>query len=193
MLLSDSAIRKRLQSQSICLEHISDTPEFNVYEQINPASLDFRLGNNFKFYKRDKTILIDPRDEQWRYVEEVIVPRDGYFIIHPGQFVLGVTMESIHIPSDLVGICEWKSSIGRLWLIIHSTAGLINPWWKGTITLEMTNLNEVPIKIYPGMKIGQYLFQTIEGQVEITYDKKVGSKYQWQIGVQESKFYKDNK
>jgi dCTP deaminase len=192
MILSDSSIKQRLQSESICLQHLPNTPEFDPYSQINPASIDFRLGNNFKFYKRNKTILIDPRDEQWRYVEEVIVPRDGYFIMHPGQFALGVTMESIHIPHDLVGICEWKSSIGRLWLIIHSTAGLINPWWKGTITLEMTNLNEVPIKLYPGMRIGQYLFQTIEWDVEVTYDKKTSSKYQGQIAVWESKFYKED-
>ena len=192
MILSDSSIKSRIQSGDIIFEHLPGTPEFNALEQIGPASIDFRLGNSFKSYKRDKTVLIDPHDDQKWHFDTTIVWRDEYFVLHPGQFVLGVTMEKIRIPYDLVARCEWRSSLWRLGLIIHSTAGFVDPGFEGTITLEMTNINEVPIKLYPGMKIGQYAFETLEGQVEMPYDQRPTSKYMGQIEVQESKLYKDN-
>ncbi len=192
MILSDTSIRARLASWDIWLDHIAGTPLFDIDSQIGPASVDFRLGNNFKFYTRDKTTLIDPYDDQGRHIQHISLGRDEYFVLHPGQFVLWVTMEKLRIPYDLVARCEWRSSLGRLWLIIHSTAGFIDPGREGTITLEMTNINEVPLKLYPGMKIGQYAFETIDGSVENTYDKRPTSKYYGQIDVQESKLYMDN-
>jgi len=93
-------------------------------------------------------------------------------MLHPGQFVLGVTMEKIRVPYDLVCRCEGRSSLGRLGIVIHSTAGFIDPGFEGTITLEITNINEVPIKLYPGMRFGQFAFQIVDGVVEVPYDKR---------------------
>lgn len=192
MILSDTAIRTRLASGDLRFEHLAGTPEFDTDSQIGPASLDFRLGNGFKFYTRDKTTLIDPYDDQGRHIQSLTLWRDEYFVLHPWQFVLWVTMEKVRVPYDLVARCEGRSSLGRLGLIIHSTAGFIDPGFEGTITLEMTNINEVPLKLYPGMKIGQYAFETIQWTVENTYDKRTTSKYYGQIEVQESRLYKDN-
>lgn len=115
------------------------------------------------------------------------IPFGSQFVIHPGQFVLGVTLEKLSVPYDLVARCEGRSSLGRLGIILHSTAGYIDPGFAGTITLEMTNINEVPVILYPGMRIGQFAFETIHGTVENTYDKRKGSKYMNQKLPEESR------
>jgi dCTP deaminase len=114
-------------------------------------------------YKLHKTMCIDPRQAVTLDEIETVEIADGdFFLLHPRDFVLGVTMEKIKIPYDLVARCEGRSSLGRLGLIIHSTAGFIDPGFEGTITLEITNINTVPIKLYPGMRIGQFAFERIE-------------------------------
>lgn len=154
--------------------------------------MDFRLGNFFKIYKRNKLQIIHPGEPiNPNAVETIEVPDGGEFILHPGQFVLGVTVEKIKVPYDLVARCEGRSSLGRLGIIIHSTAGFIDPGFEGTITLEITNINEVPIALNPGMRIGQFAFETIHGTVENTYDKRVGSKYMHQVLPEESRIVKD--
>ncbi len=189
MILSDSIIRERLRSGDIGLETRAD---YDVFEQIGPASVDFRLGNFFKIYKRDRLQIIDPGELiPAEAVETIEVPDGGRFILHPGQFVLGVTIEKIKVPYDLVARCEGRSSLGRLGIIIHSTAGFIDPGFEGTITLEITNINEVPIALKPGMRIGQFAFETILGTVENTYDKRRGSKYMHQVLPEESRIVKD--
>lgn len=189
MILSDSAIRARLESGSIKLE---TRPGYDIFEQIGPASIDFRLGNYFKVYKRDRLQIIHPEEPiASEAVEMIEVPDGGQFILHPGQFVLGVTIEKIGVPYDLVARCEGRSSLGRLGIIIHSTAGFIDPGFEGTITLEITNINEVPIALRPGMRIGQFAFETIHGTVENTYDKRRGSKYMHQVLPEESRIVKD--
>lgn len=190
MILSDSALRERITSGSIGLETES---EYNLLEQIGPASIDFRLGHHFKVYKRNKIATIDPQDPATLdgMTELFHIPTGDFFMLHPGQFVLGVTMEKIHVPYDLVARCEGRSSLGRLGIVIHSTAGFIDPWFEGTITLEITNVNEVPIKLYPGMRFGQFAFQTIEGTVEKPYDKREGSKYMHQNHPEESRIMED--
>lgn len=189
MILSDTSIRERLISGNIELE---TRPEYDVFEQIGPASVDFRLGNYFKVYKRDRLQIIDPGELiPAEAVETIEVPDGGQFILHPGQFVLGVTIEKIRVPYDLVARCEGRSSLGRLGIIIHSTAGFIDPGFEGTITLEITNINEVPIALKPGMRIGQFAFETIHGTVENTYDKRRGSKYMHQVLPEESRIVKD--
>jgi dCTP deaminase len=104
---------------------------------------------------------------------------------------LGVTLEKIKIPNNLVARCEWRSSIGRLWIVIHSTAWYIDPGFEWTITLEITNINEIPVALYPGMRIGQFAFQTIEGNVDIPYNERKWSKYNGQILPEESRVSKD--
>lgn len=189
MILSDSAIRTRLESGSIGLETRAN---YDIFEQIGPASVDFRLGNYFKIYKRDRLQIIDPGEPiPVESVEVIQIADGGQFILHPGQFVLGVTIEKIKVPYDLVARCEGRSSLGRLGIIIHSTAGFIDPGFEGTITLEITNINEVPIVLKPGMRIGQFAFETIQGTVVNTYDKRVGSKYMHQVLPEESRIIKD--
>jgi len=189
MILSDGEIKRRLSSWDIKVESLGD---YNVLEQIWPASLDFRLGNSFKIFRKSRQTVIDSR--KWvdaDHVETITLTDWDKFVLHPGDFVLWVTLEKIKIPYDLVARCEWRSSIWRLGVIIHSTAGFIDPWFEGTITLEMTNINEVPIALYTGMRIGQFAFETIVWEVENTYDKRKGSKYMNQVLPEESRISND--
>lgn len=189
MILSDTSIKQRIENWEIWMETFG---EYDVMKQIWPASLDFRLGNTFKIYRKSKQTVIDSKI--WvepSHVEVISVEYGDKFVLHPGDFVLWVTLEKIKIPYDLVARCEWRSSIGRLWVIIHSTAGFIDPGFEGTITLEMTNINEVPVVLYPGMRIGQFAFETIHGTVENTYDKRIGSKYMHQVIPEESRISND--
>ncbi|QFR39267.1 dCTP deaminase [Candidatus Gracilibacteria bacterium 28_42_T64] len=189
MILSDTEIRRRLESGDMEVLSLGD---YKVLDQIGPASLDFRLGNSFKIFRKSRQTVIDSRNGVDPDHVETITLQDGdKFVLHPGDFVLGVTLEKIKIPYDLVARCEGRSSIGRLGVIIHSTAGFIDPGFEGTITLEMTNINEVPIALYTGMRIGQFAFETIVGEVENTYDKRKGSKYMNQVLPEESRISND--
>ena len=189
MILSDREIKKRLNKWD--LEMVSHW-DYDVLEQIWPASLDFRLWHTFKIYKKSRQTMLDSR--KWVDIEhiETITLKDwDSFVLHPGDFVLWVTLEKIKIPYDLVCRCEWRSSIWRLGVIIHSTAWFVDPGFEWTITLEMTNINELPVVLYVGMRIGQYAFETILWEVENTYDKRKGSKYMHQILPEESRIVKD--
>lgn len=189
MILSDSEIRRRMDSGEIGMESLWG---YDVYNQIWPASLDFRLWNVFKIYRKARQTVIDAREGiDPDHVETIKIQEWEKFVLHPGDFVLWVTLEKIKIPYDLVARCEWRSSIGRLWVIIHSTAGFIDPGFEGTITLEMTNINEVPVALYAGMRIGQFAFETVHGEVINTYDKREGSKYMHQVEPEESRIVKD--
>lgn len=189
MILSDSEIKKYLNSWELQVESLW---WYDILAQIWPASLDFRLGNTFKYYKRDNLTLIDPNvGVDANHIETVILDEKTPFILHPRQFVLWVTMEKIRIPYDLVARCEGRSSIGRLGIVIHSTAGFVDPGFEGTITLEITNINEVPVALYPGMRIGQFAFESILWKVDVTYDKRKWSKYMGQILPQESRINTD--
>ncbi|MDD3646217.1 MAG: dCTP deaminase [Candidatus Gracilibacteria bacterium] len=189
MILSDSEIKKRLKSGEI---EVISNGDYDVLEQIGPASLDFRLGNTFKIYRKSRKTVIDSRNGfDPEHIETITLIDGEKFVLHPGDFVLGVTLEKIKIPYDLVARCEGRSSIGRLGVIIHSTAGFIDPGFEGTITLEMTNINELPVALYTGMRIGQFAFETIEGKVENTYDKRKGSKYMYQVLPEESRITSD--
>lgn len=189
MILSDSEIKKYLNSWELQVESLW---WYDITTQIWPASLDFRLGNTFKYYKRDNLTLIDPNiGVDAHHIETVILDEKTPFILHPRQFVLWVTMEKIRIPYDLVARCEGRSSIGRLGIVIHSTAGFVDPGFEGTITLEITNINEVPVALYPGMRIGQFAFESILWKVDVTYDKRKWSKYMGQILPQESRINTD--
>jgi dCTP deaminase len=189
MILSDSEIRKRLKNWEIKMTTFGD---FNDDDQIWPASLDFRLWNTFKVYRNSRQTVIDSK--VWvdpDHVETLTIENWEQFVIHPGDFVLWVTLEKIKVPYDLVARCEGRSSIGRLGIIIHSTAWFVDPGFEGTITLEMTNINEVAVVLYAGMRIGQYAFQTVLWEVETTYDKRIWSKYMHQVTPEESRIEND--
>lgn len=189
MILSDSEIRKRIKNGEIGMETFGD---YDVMQQIGPASLDFRLGNTFKVYRKSRQTVIDSK--AWispEHVESLTILDGGMFVLHPGDFVLWVTLEKIKVPYDLVARCEGRSSIGRLGVLIHATAWFVDPGFEGTITLEMTNINEVPVALYAGMRIGQYAFETILWKVETPYDVRVWSKYMHQVTPEESKIAND--
>lgn len=190
MILSDSQIKKRITEGNIV---ITTEDDVDVLKWIWPSSVDFRLGNIFKVYTKSKIASIDPHDIHSidGMIETHVVAPWDFFMLHPGQFVLGVTMENIRVPYDLVARCEWRSSLGRLGIIIHSTAGFIDPWFQGTITLEITNINEVPIKLYPGMRFGQFAFETVLGTVDVPYDQRKWSKYMNQKDPEISRIFED--
>lgn len=189
MILSDSEIKRYLKSWEL---KIQTSKEYDIFSQIWPASVDFRLWNTFRFYKRDSLTLIDPNIwVEQQHIETLVLDKDKPFILHPWQFVLWVTVEKIRIPYDLVARCEWRSSIWRLWVVIHSTAWYIDPWFEWTITLEITNINEVPVALWPWMRIWQFAFETLSWICEITYDKRPWSKYMNQILPETSRINKD--
>ena len=189
MILSDTEIKKRINNWEIWMISSWD---YSVLDQIWPASLDFRLWNSFKIYKKTRQTVIDSKIWIKSDHIEIITLNDWEkFVLHPGDFVLWVTLEKIKIPYDLVARCEGRSSIWRLWVIIHSTAWFIDPGFEWTITLEMTNINELPITLYTWMRIWQFAFETILWRVENTYDKRKGSKYMNQILPWESKIAND--
>jgi len=189
MILSDWEIKKRLELWDIEFESLW---WYNIYDQIWPASLDFRLWNTFKLYKKARKTVIDSK--VWfdpEHIETITLKNWDNFILHPWDFILWVSMERIKVPYDLVVRCEWRSSIWRLWVIIHSTAWFVDPWFNGTITLEMTNINELPVALYVWMRIWQFAFETILGKVVNTYDKRKWSKYMNQVLPEESRINND--
>jgi dCTP deaminase len=192
MILTDSEIKKRLKSWEIWFES-TWIWNYNIFEQIWPASLDFRLWNIFKIHRRSRKTCIDVRE--WvdpDHIETIVLKEWDSFVLHPWDFVLWVSLEKIKVPYNLVARCEWRSSLWRLGLIIHSTAWFVDPWFEGTITLEMTNINVLPIKLYVWMKIWQYAFETLEWVVEVPYDVRKSSKYMNQIEPETSKISGDN-
>lgn len=190
MILSDRDIRARLASGSLRIEPLAD-PEL----QIQPASVDLRLSDAFVIYKLPHVPCIDPRDpdSMRRYTEQVKIEEGDAFILHPGEFALGSTVEWVKIPDDLVAHVEGRSSIGRLAVVVHATAGLVDPGFEGQITLEFANLGRVAVKLYPGMRISQLVFQTMTSPSERPYGPARGSKYQGQRGPVASRISNDPK
>ena len=129
---------------------------------VQPASVDLRLGGSFRVFHNHRAAAIDLRDPPTNLTEEVVIAGDEPFVIHPGEFALGRTQEYVEIPDDVVARIEGKSSLGRLGLIVHATAGFVDPGFKGTLTLEITNLTRVPIKLYTGLPIAQLSFMALD-------------------------------
>lgn len=188
MILSDRDIKEYLK-----LKKISITPLLNEEIQIQPSSVDLRLGNEFRIFKYSELPFINPKDpDSAKNITELkVIPNDSYFIIQPKEFVLGTTYEYIKIPDSIVGRLEGRSSLGRLGLIVHSTAGYIDPGYEGKITLEISNLGKIPIALYPGMRICQIVFEKLSSPAERPYGIKRNSKYQGQKDVTESKISED--
>ena len=181
MILSDRTLRERLAAGSIRIEPFDEGA-------VQPASVDVHLGGSFRVFTRHKYSHIDLAVEQPGLTELVTVPDGASFALHPGEFTLGATLERVAVPADLVGRLEGKSSLGRVGLIIHSTAGYIDPGFEGQITLELSNVATVPILLYPGMRIAQISFLTMTTPAERPYASPgLQSKYQGQMGPTESR------
>ncbi len=176
MILSDRDIKKRIADGSVTIA----SPRNDSLLQIHASSMDLRLGYHFKVYEHGKTGVLDPYTmEDAESLTRLIEIRKGEpFIVQPGEFVLGVTLEKISLPNDLVARIEGRSSLGRLGIAIHSTAGFIDAGFTGTITLEISNINRMPIAIYPEMRICQLAFEEMSSPAEIPYGEKSSSKYQ---------------
>lgn len=188
MILSDRDLKARLEIGDLVIDPLDD-PEL----QIQPASIDLRLSGEFVVYKIPHVPVIDPRDLESvsRYTETVHIRDDDAFILHPGEFALGSTFETVKIPPDLVARVEGRSSIGRLAVVVHATAGFIDPGFQGQITLELSNLGRLPVKLYPGMRISQVVLHTMTSPAERPYGPERGSKYFGQSGPIPSRIGKD--
>lgn len=181
MLLSDRDIASQISDGRIKVEPFHEA-------MIQPSSVDVRLDRLFRVFENHKYEVIDPSLEQSDLTREVAVAGNEYFILHPGEFVLASTYEVITLPDDIAGRLEGKSSLGRLGLLTHSTAGFIDPGFSGHITLELSNVANLPVKLYPGMKIGQLCLIKLSSPAEHPYGSALyGSRYQGQRGPTASK------
>jgi dCTP deaminase len=159
---------------------------------LQPSSVDVRVDRYFRVFHNARYAFIDVKQPQEELTEEVTIDDDRPFILHPGEFVLGQTLEWVELPTDLVARLEGKSSLGRLGLLIHSTAGYVDPGWDGYLTLELSNVANLPITIYPGMKIGQISFFMLTTPAEVPYGStSTKSKYQGQRGPTASRFFEE--
>ncbi len=184
MILSDGDILDRLESGDLAIEPLDD-PDL----QIQPASVDLRLGREFLEFERTNIPCIHPESEAEvdEYVTETVVDEGEEFILHPGDFVLGTTKERVEIPPDLIAHVEGRSSLGRLAIVVHATAGLCDPGFEGKITLELSNLGAAPVALAPDMRISQLTFTELTSPAERPYGAGRGSKYQDQSGPQASR------
>jgi dCTP deaminase len=185
VVLSDGAIRRLVADGRIGIDPYDES-------LLQPSSLDVRVDRLFRVFRNSRYPYIDVKAEQDELTELVEVADDEAFILHPGEFVLGSTLERVSLPDDLVARLEGKSSLGRLGLLIHSTAGFIDPGWDGHVTLELSNVANLPITIYAGMKIGQLSFVQLSEPAERPYGAGgLGSKYQGQRGPTPSRYWKN--
>lgn len=176
MLLSDRDIRAEISTGRVGLDPWDPT-------MVQPSSVDVRLDRYFRLFDNHKYPFIDPAEDQPDLTHLIEVAPDEPFILHPGEFVLGATYEFVTLPDDIAARLEGKSSLGRLGLLTHSTAGFIDPGFAGHVTLELSNMATLPIKLYPGMKIGQLCFFRLSSPAEHPYGSAAtGSHYQGQRG-----------
>ena len=185
MVLSDKSIKELVKSKKLII-----TPFDN--KLVQPSSYNLRLANSFRIFKNTKQAYLDTKKPVNDFMELITIEKNEPIIIHPREFVLGETREYFEFPNDVVGRLEGKSSLARIGIIIHTTAGFFDPGFKGTATLEISNLANIPIALYADMKIAQMSFLTMTTAAEIPYGSKIlGSKYQHQTGPTESKIYRD--
>ena len=183
MVLSDRTIRAEVEAGRIV---------FDPFDPglVQPSSVDVRVDRKFRVFQNSRYPYIDVRQPMEDLTELVEVSGDAPFVLHPGEFVLGQTLECVTLPDDVVARLEGKSSLGRLGLLIHSTAGFVDPSWHGNLTLELSNVANLPITIYHGMPIGQISFMRMDAAVERPYgSEETGSKYQGQAEPTPSRFH----
>ncbi|MEE8471410.1 MAG: dCTP deaminase [Dehalococcoidia bacterium] len=186
MVLSDRTIREEIGRGRILIEPLASG-------SIQPASVDIHLDRNLLVFKTWRhPFFIDVKQNLDGLNELVEIDEDNPFLLNPGEFVLGSTLEAVTLPDDIVGRLEGKSSLGRIGLLIHSTAGYVDPGWQGHLTLELSNVAKLPVTLYQGMKIGQLSFLRLTTAAENLYGAAVlGSKYQGQTGPTASRYYQD--
>ncbi|WP_419705089.1 dCTP deaminase [Promicromonospora sp. NFX87] len=185
MLLSDRDIRAELEADRVVLDPYDPS-------MLQPSSIDVRLDKYFRLFDNHKYPFIDPATDQPELTRLVEADNDEAFVLHPGEFVLGSTYEAVTLPDDVAARLEGKSSLGRLGLLTHSTAGFIDPGFSGHVTLELSNVATLPIKLWPGMKIGQMCFFRLSSASEHPYGSDLyGSRYQGQRGPTASRSSKN--
>ncbi|MHB8262258.1 MAG: dCTP deaminase [Acidimicrobiales bacterium] len=185
MILSDRSIKEEIAVGRLAIEPFSEA-------DIQPSSVDLHVDRHFRLFRNHSIGVIDVRESQEDLTELVSVGEDGPLILHPGEFILGSTLERVKIPDDLVARLEGKSSLGRLGLLIHSTAGFVDAGWDGHLTLELSNVANLPITVYPGMAIGQISFLRMTTPAEHPYGSSaVRSKYQGQWGPTPSRYFEN--
>ena len=183
MLLSDRDIRAEIDAGRVGLDPFDPA-------MVQPSSIDLRLDRMFRVFENHRYPHIDPAEEQPELTRQVESAGEEPFILHPGEFVLGSSFEAVTLPDDVAARLEGKSSLGRLGLLTHSTAGFIDPGFSGHVTLELSNVATLPIKLWPGMKIGQLCFFRLSSPAEHPYGSEVyGSRYQGQRGPTPSRSY----
>lgn len=182
MVLSDRSIQEALKSGRIIIDPLGDGC-------IQPSSVDLHVDQYFRLFRNHTQRVIDVKEDQEDLTELVDVGPDGPLVLHPGEFLLGSTIERVVLPNDLVARLEGKSSLGRLGLLIHSTAGFVDAGWDGHLTLELSNVANLPITLYPGMKIGQISFFEMTTAADRPYGSSgLGSKYRGQRGPTPSRY-----
>jgi len=182
VVLSDRSIREEIEAGRLVIDPFEE-------QALQPASVDLRLGREFRVFRNYRLPYIDVKVDVPQLTELETVDDDNPFILHPGEFVLAVTLERVELPADLVGRLDGKSSLGRLGLIVHSTAGFVDPGFKGRLTLELTNVANLPITLYYAMPVSQISFSRLTTPAERPYGKAAGSKYQDQTGPEPSRYY----
>ena len=183
-ILSDKTIKEYLEEGKIVIDPLKDE------QQIQPSSVDMRLGDEFKVFKVIRKPYIDPKDEEdiAEYMESSTVPEGEAFIIHPNEFALATTQEYVKVPDDLVARVEGRSSMGRLGVTMHVTAGYVDPGFEGRITLEISNIGAMPVALYPGQRVCQLVFETMTTPAELPYGHpKRNSKYMNQLKPESSR------
>ncbi|HYF27973.1 MAG TPA: dCTP deaminase [Baekduia sp.] len=181
-VLSDGTLRRLVAEGRLVVEPWDAT-------MVQPASIDLKLGPSFRVFHNHRIQAIDLADPPRDLTEHVGVEEGETFVIHPGEFVLGRTAEHVRMPDDLVARIEGKSSLGRLGLIVHATAGFVDPGFQGTLTLEITNFNSVPIVLRPGLPIAQLSVMTLDRPAERPYGHpELGSHYHGQVEATESRY-----
>jgi dCTP deaminase len=186
VILSDRSLSEQIEAGRIVIDPLDEA-------LIQPSSIDVRISNLFRVFRNHTAGVIDVKLDMAELTQLVEVPIDGDpFMLHPGEFVLGSTLERIAVPDDLVGRVEGKSSLGRLGLLIHSTAGFVDAGFDGHITLELANVASLPITLYPGMRIGQVSFMQMTTPAQHPYGSGGrGAKYQGQLGPTPSRYFEN--
>ncbi len=184
MILSDRDIKQAISEGRIRIDPI---PDFGV--NLGPCSLDFRLGNTLRVFEYTKHPVIDPRKKEIfdTLSREITVPDGDSFIIHPGELIIASTLEWLELSNDLVGRLEGRSSLGRIGVVVHSTAARFDPGWRGRPVLELGNLGRIPVALFPGMRICSFTFEQLSSPSEQEYHSRAASKYANQQGASASK------
>jgi dCTP deaminase len=185
VILSDKTIREELKAGRIAIEPFDDA-------NVQPSSVDMHVDRYFRVFRNDTTPYIDPKEAQEDLTELVEVADGRSFILHPAEFALASTLERVRLPDDLAARLDGKSSLGRLGLQVHSTAGLADPCFTGQITLELSNMTRLPISLYPGMRVAQLVFEMLSTPADRPYGHGgLGSKYQGQSGPTPSQYWRN--